>query len=448
MSGKGRHGDGARGMPLTSTAARLLSKRGFRPDDVALVLRRMAEALPHLELSEWGLAPDGDSARDVRVHTVGAPQGPCSAISRSPARSWLPRLRSPTGPVTRSDRVILRDLADEARQLLEVPERARGSLADFGLATFSRALARLLRPPVEWEMVSGTLRSLRALASETYEGHRISYGLIFTNRAQRGDASLLSFENKRFKTLTDGFSTGLLLDRRGGLAGIVALVASRETVRSSLARPWWFSSLADTAARVGGVGVALTRGGDLLVAHRRELVVSQRSGLWMLWRHSELLDRIRQSWHTRGRGDQLDHVIVAMYRVALELALRRSGGLLVVASSREGGRKLVVSKGDLLGSSRRLAEERRLDASLQPQLVHRADRRIMADLASMDGALIVDRTGRLMAYGAMVRSSSSTSAQGARSRAAMAASRLGLAMKVSSDGTISVYRHGNLVVSL
>jgi DNA integrity scanning protein DisA with diadenylate cyclase activity len=240
----------------------------------------------------------------------------------------------------------------------------------------------------------------------------------------------------------------LLLDRRGGLAGIVALLASRETVRSRLARPWWFSSLADTAARVGGVGVALTRGGDLLIAHRRELVVSQRCGLWMLWRHSELLRRIRQSWQTQGRGDELDQVIVATYRVALELALRRSGGLLVIASSQEEGRKLVVSKGDLLGSSRRLAEERRLDASLAHRVVHRTDRRIIADLASVDGALIVDRTGRVIAYGAMVRTSSSDSTQGARSRAAVAASRIGLAVKVSSDGGISVYRQGRLVVSL
>ena len=433
---------------LTTTAARLVTRWGFRPDDVAFVLRRMAEALPHLELSEWGAAADGDSTRGVRIHAVGAPAGAPRCHLRLAGAHLAAHVRSPTGRVTRSDRIILRDMADEARQLLEVPARARGSLADFGQATFSRALARLLRPHLEWEMVAATLRSLRALASETSEGHRISYGLIFTTRGQRGNAPLLSLENKRFKTLTDGFSTALLLDRRGGLAGMVALVPSRETVRSSLARPWWFSSLADTAARVGGIGVALTHGGDLLVAHRRELLVSQRSGLWMLWRHSELLGRIRQSWRTRGRGGELDHVIVAMYRVALELALRRSGGLLVVASSREGGRKLVVSKGDLLDSPRRPAEERRLDASLEGQVVHRTDRRIVADLASVDGALIVDRTGRLMAYGAMVRSSSSTSTEGARSRAAVAASRLGLAMKVSSDGGISVYRHGNLVVSL
>lgn len=435
-------------MPLGSTAARVVAKWGFRPEDVALVLRRIAEALPHLAVSEWGVAADGDSPRDAWIEAVGGPARGVRCHLPLAGAHLAALVRSPTGRVSRSDRVVLRDLADEARHLLQTPGRARGSLADFGLATVSRALARLLRPHLEWEMVSATLRSLRALASETYEGHRISYGLIFTTRAPRGGAPLLSLENKRFKTLTDGFSTALLLDRRGALAGIVALVASREAVRSSLARPWWFSSLADTAARVGGVGVALTRGGDLLVAHRRELVVSQRSGLWMLWRHAELLGRIRQSWHTRGRGDELDHVIVAMYRVALELALRRSGGLLVVASSREGGRKLVVSKGDLLGSPRRPAEEWRLDASLAGRVVQGTDRRIVADLASIDGALIVDRTGRLMAYGAMVRSSSSTSTQGARSRAAVAASRLGLAMKVSSDGGISVYRHGNLVLSL
>jgi hypothetical protein len=339
-------------------------------------------------------------------------------------------------------------MADEARQVLEVPERARGSMTDFGLATFSRAVARLLGPHAEWEMVSAALRGLRALASETYEGQRIPFGLILTRRPPGGDVPLRSFESKRLKQLTDGFSTALLLNREGGLDGISALVPSPESVRSSLGRPWWFGPLADTAARLGGVGVALTRGGDLLVAYRRELAVSQRSGQWMLWRHAELLGRIRKSWRPGGPGDELDHVIVALYRVALELALRRSGGLLVVAATPAEGRKLVVSRGELLDSPRRLAEERHLDAGLGRLVVHRVDRRIVADLASVDGALIVDRSGRLMAYGAMVRSSSSNSTQGARSRAAIAASRRGLAMKVSSDGGISVYRHGSLVVSL
>jgi len=434
-------------MRLTSTAGKLVASHGLRPDDVVLVLRRLEEALPHLEISEWGVADDGDPSREVRIRRTGSPGELACQLPIVGGRLFA-QVRSPSGLVSRPDRSILRDLADEARQLLEAPGRARGSLADFGLATFSRAIARLLGPQVDWEVVSGTLRSLRALASETYEGHRIAFGLILTTRVSSGDAAPLSLENKRFKTLTDGFSTALLLDCRGALAGMVALLASRETVRSSLARPWWFGALADTAARLGGVGVALTRGGDLLIGHRQELIVSQRSGLWMIWRHADLLLRVRQSWRTGEGGGVLDQVLVAIYRIALELALRRSGGLLIVVSIREQGRRLVVSRGDLLGSPQRRAEERRLDASLERLLVHRTDRRIIADLASVDGALIVDRTGRLIAYGAMVRSSSSNSTQGARSRAAVAASRRGLAVKVSSDGGISVYRRGKLVVSL
>ena len=439
--------DKAGKIALTPTAARLVIAQGLRTEDVTLILRRIKEAFPHLEFSEWDVATDGDRKKAAK-HGGAASTGVLHCHIPIAGVRVATRIRSPTGRVSRSDRAILRDLAAEARQLLESPGRVSASLADFGFVAFSRAVARLLTPSVDWEMVSDTLRKLRALASETYEDRRIPFGLILTKRPASGDAALLSFESKRLKTLTDGFSTALFLNRRGDLAGIIGLLASRETGRSSLGRPWWFGPLADTAARVGGVGIALTRGGDLLIAHRRELVLSQRSGHWMLWRHSELLGRIRQSWHTRGRKDQLDQVIVAMYRVALELATRRSGGLLVVASSREEGRKLVTSKGDLLGSPRRLAEERWLDVSLARLLVQRTDRRILADLASIDGALIVDRSGRLMAFGAMVRSSSSNSTQGARSRAAVAASRLGLAIKVSTDGEISAYRHGNLVLAL
>jgi len=430
---------------LPAAAWRQVSKRGLRPEDVALVLRRLGEAFPHLEFSRWQVT-EADAGSEVAVDRVG--------VTSRTLRCHIPvaglgvsvRVGSPAGPVPRRDAVILRDLAVEARQVLETPSRVRGTLTDFGSLAFSRAVARLLKPPLGWEMVSDTLRALQVLASQTYEDRRIPFGVILTSHAAAGHG--LSFESKRLKALTDGFSTALLLDREGGLAGIIALDSARETVRSGLGRPWWFGPLADSAARAGGVGIALTRGGDLLIAHRREMVASQRSGRWMLWRHTELLDRIRQSWHTRGRGDQLGQVIAAVYRVALELVTRRSGGLLVVASTRDGGRKLVASRGDLLGSTRRIAEERRLDASLAGQLVHRADRRIMADLASVDGALIVDRSGRLIAFGAMVKSSSSSVTQGARSRAAVAASRRGLAMKVSSDGGISVYRHGRLVLSL
>jgi len=430
---------------LSAAAAQAVWRQGLRPEDVGLILRRVEQALPHLRFSEWD-ATSSIGQPEVRGRGATGGRGSFRCQVLAGGADLAAEVRGPVERVAELDRLILRDMAEEAAQLLEGPGRARGSLADFGLATFSRAVARLLDPSLEWEVVAATLRSVRALASETYEGQRIPFGLVLTNRVAGGEPPMLSFENKRLKRLTDGYSTALLLDRRGGLASIVALVASRESVRSRLSRPWWLRPLADTAARVGGLGVALTRDGDLLVAHGRELVVSQRAGLWMLWRHADLLRSIRRSW--RGSGAELDRVLAALYRVALELALRRSGGLLVIVPTAAEGRRLVTTKGDLLGSPLRPAEERRLDAGLGRLLVQRADRRIVADLASVDGALIVDRSGRLLAYGAMVRSLSGESTEGARSRAAVAASRSGVAVKISSDGGISVYAYGTPVVSL
>ena len=75
------------------------------------------------------------------------------------------------------------------------------------------------------------------------------------------------------------------------------------------------------------------------------------------------------------------------------------------------------------------------------------DASVLAALASLDGATVTDVNGNLLAAGAILRHSiDSTSAdyepviiEGARTTAAMAASRFGPVLKVSEDGLISFY---------
>ena len=64
-----------------------------------------------------------------------------------------------------------------------------------------------------------------------------------------------------------------------------------------------------------------------------------------------------------------------------------------------------------------------------------------------DGAVVVGRDGRLLAYGAMTKSSRSAQ-QGARSRAALGASQEGVVIKVSTDGEIGFFRKGRSVFSI
>ena len=73
------------------------------------------------------------------------------------------------------------------------------------------------------------------------------------------------------------------------------------------------------------------------------------------------------------------------------------------------------------------------------------DPNVLAALASLDGAIVVDRQGHLLAAGAILRHPASPErdtegvVEGARTTAALAASRFGPVLKVSEDGVITFF---------
>ena len=76
------------------------------------------------------------------------------------------------------------------------------------------------------------------------------------------------------------------------------------------------------------------------------------------------------------------------------------------------------------------------------------DEETLVRLATLDGATMVDRSGRLLAYGAIVTSTDSQH-EGARTAAAATLSETAqLVLKVSVDGDITVFRGGKVVITL
>lgn len=76
------------------------------------------------------------------------------------------------------------------------------------------------------------------------------------------------------------------------------------------------------------------------------------------------------------------------------------------------------------------------------------DEHTLARLATLDGATILDREGRLVAYGAIVTTADSEH-EGARTAAARTLSQTAeVVLKVSVDGDITIFRHGRVVTTL
>jgi predicted aconitase with swiveling domain len=73
---------------------------------------------------------------------------------------------------------------------------------------------------------------------------------------------------------------------------------------------------------------------------------------------------------------------------------------------------------------------------------------VLETIARIDGSIVLDRDGNLLAFGAILRHSPVVAmpdevAEGSRTAAAIAASQFGIVLKVSGDGRLSFYKSGH-----
>jgi len=109
---------------------------------------------------------------------------------------------------------------------------------------------------------------------------------------------------------------------------------------------------------------------------------------------------------------------------------------------------MIVPPGDAIDDVRRVPTDAEFD-----QAVNRAriGRPVMVELASLDGAVVLNNSGNILAYGAVLRPRRKgrlRGSEGSRTKAAIGASHYGVAVKVSSDGDITVYHNGTKFISI
>lgn len=427
-------------MQLTKGSADSLRESGLMPTEVKRVLTRLESAAPHLRFAPWSA---------TRL-TSGAERSESTWTDESRltvnVQVILPSLRLSStcerdqDAVSLDDRHILGHLAAETERVLRTAGTGMVSLIDYGTQAVAAELGT--RADLQFNPLP-VLQFIRSLSHETYENRSLSYGIILSRSLDGRAPFHEALDNKRIKRITDGISTALVIDRKGKVVELAPLHSPQHESLAARRRPWSSAGLAEAAKAREAVGVALTHQGDMVIVDRGRLVFSQRAGVWRVWNHPAILARLKSLWDFCGPAGQLSTVLSHFYQLAMDLAFNRTGGLLIVLGGRNRLDDTLASRADRINSASRSGPERALDRSLLRRSVQKTDRRIANDLASLDGALIVDRSGRILAYGAMVKLGSSAK-QGARTRAALGASHNGIAIMISADGNIGFYRAGEL----
>jgi hypothetical protein len=293
-----------------------------------------------------------------------------------------------------------------------------------------KVLARAMTGRDMHDPILSALDWLEGWAERSYEGRSIVAAVGFDPRAEGGNLTLEELCSLEFSAvLSNGVDTVVSVDARGRVVGHESL---RPPETPPPFAPYLYAALA-TWAGDGRVALALTERGEILVFRDSQLLFAKRAGRWHFVTHRPVITRMPVPNSLALR--------TAVYESCLDASVADSGACIgVVMKDRAAEWKDVVIPAD------RLHERQSLKAAALHLLIAgrsflELDRRFRLELLSIDGALVLDHRGQVLAVGAILKIPGGSTG-GGRLAAAHALASLGLGIKVSQDGSIVCF-HGH-----
>jgi len=312
-------------------------------------------------------------------------------------------------------------------------------------------------------LLADTLEYLIELSGTRVEAHNLTHGVVITDAIAHEPRLRVPYPSglrdaKRSPLLFDGQRSVLIVDR-GGRARtelqahrLDRLHPSSQPLKS-VERDFVDSgSLVALATRqLGGIGFFLREDRSIWTFVDGQPLVIRRGEHWTafpLWLAQAIGARI-------GGGAAVELIVGA----ALLVSVKTGGAIFAIVDEADSLGAVVARKdrfdlrNELDGGPVGGAGE--IDAEMRPETkLHHLidagdlDTQTLARLAELDGATVLDRNGKLLAYGAII-SSSDSQHEGARTAAAKSLSHRALVvLKVSEDGDITVFRSGASVATL
>ncbi len=313
--------------------------------------------------------------------------------------------------------------------------------------------------------IASTIQTLRTAALSTYENHRVSTGaLLFGTQPDPAHPALPTPPDalpygveltslKSIHRLCDGKRTLFLVDRAGRLGGILDVARFAEEISEPTSPEVPCARAYQAHARATSVGGHVC----LVLSPNQEIKVFAGGMQAFAFAHGRwrILDPATKFavWETAVDNPDLAR---SLFQAALNLAEERKGGLFVVVGDPREAVGRLIAPHDLLAlevpsgpppelTPRDPLAKRALHYLARGRNAVELDPPVLEALASLDGALATDRNGRVLAFGAILRHDEVpplSIAEGARTTAALVASRYGPVLKISEDGIITCFLDG------
>lgn len=306
---------------------------------------------------------------------------------------------------------------------------------DLAIAVPRKVIARVLGYQNS-DLITEILDHYDELSNQTYERQRISAVVGLTTIERKSGVTLTDVWAEDFaKVLTSGIESMLAVDLQGRV--YAHLVPTIEANHVNCPQHLRFLCEWTTEKQIC---LVLNRNGEILILKNKRLEFARRRGRWLHFAHEAILPRIKSHCSKTIATDLANKI----HETCLDVSFTRCGGCIAVvrASQRKNfDKKGLVSADDLLGKSSGAKAKalQWLVTKGDPTKLARftdLDRRFRQELAAIDGAMVIDSNGFLIAVGAIVKVPPG-SASGARRAAARALAAFGIGIKMSADGEVS-----------
>lgn len=393
--------------------------------------------------SAVGPGPDGWQLV-MNVH-LGGPIGHFVRDERSPLADMLQAL--PHGGLRAAAR-----LRTDASRVEAPPGALRRVLRDVLVAETLAYQEATRDKPLATDLITEIIEFLIELSGTRVESHDLTHGVVVTDVEPEDPRLEFRYptdvrEVKRGPLLFDGQRAVLLVDRKGRARTELQRyrldrIAPRAVPLSAVAAELVESGalVAETTRLLGGLGFFLRSDRSIWIFSDGRPVLIRRSERWTAF-PVELATAIGETVTDDAAG------LVA--QAAFLLSAQRRGGILAIVHDTSVLDDVVSPKDrfDLRDEFDPLAmrAETRLHHLIDADPL---DAITLTRLASLDGATILDPTGALLAYGAIVTSTGSQH-EGARTVAARTLSEVAeIVLNISVDGDVTVFRGGEAVAHL
>jgi DNA integrity scanning protein DisA with diadenylate cyclase activity len=343
----------------------------------------------------------------------------------------------------------------DPRLMASTGELFRGAIEDRYVGAFLTGRYSLDEENSRADRIATAIEVLRVAALSSYENRAISSGVLLldteadpaaSGRPAPAGASPYTpalTAIKSFYRLCDGVNTVFLVNRSGLVLDIVEIARWADERRFSMPRvPNALPYVQHARATEGGnVCIVLSPSHEIKVFAEGVQQFTFRNAHWQLLDITAKFQMYADAVGNPALSERL-------FQTALDLSDARRGALFVLLREPTSALGQLIVPGDRLDTLaepvdfRRSPSRRDLMYLLANRTALDMDRTVLEALATMDGATVLDRNGRLLAVGAILMHPSvpaEVTVEGARTTAALAAARFGPVLKVSEDGAITFY---------